>query len=287
MNVKTVAACTVATVVEPAVRPRLDVVAQGRFRTYHAESVLEAVRAVRDRPVQAVFVSPSYVRRDELPRVASLVDNFPGIPTVALVSRHNPRASERLLELGNYGVRRIVDLSERDGWYYLRDLISHPTSPIAGRIFSKVMPAMGEPTQDCRVVFEALVRLAPEVTTVLELTKRFGVAPSTFMSRFFRAGLPSPKRYLAATRIVYAAAVFEVPGLSIADVAYRLQYSSPQSFGRHLRAVLGTTAGEFRIRYSFESSLDEFVRRLIAPFRSILRTFHPLDPGVGCLGQNW
>jgi AraC-like DNA-binding protein len=285
--VKTVAACTVATVVEPAVRPRLDVVAQGRFRTYHAESVVEAVRAVRDRPVQAVFVSPSYVRRDELPRVASLVDNFPGIPTVALVSRHNPRASERLLELGNYGVRRIVDLSERDGWYYLHDLISHSASPIAGQIFSKVIPAMGEPTRDCRVVFEALVRLAPEVTTVLELTKRFGVAPSTFMSRFFRAGLPSPKRYLAAARIVYAAAVFEVPGLSIADVAYRLQYSSPQSFGRHLRAVLGTTAGEFRIRYSFELALDEFVRRLIAPFRSTLRTFHPLDPGVGCLGQNW
>ena len=281
------APCTVATVIEPAVRHRLDVAAQGHFRTYHAESVMEAVRTVRDRPVQAVFVSPSYVRREELPSVASLVDHFPGIPTVALVSLHNPTASERLLELGAHGVRRLVDLSGRDGWHYLRDLLSHPTSPTAGRIFGKLIPAMGEATPACRAVFEALVRLAPEVTTVLQLTGRFGVAPSTFMSRFLRAGLPSPKRYLAATRIVYAAALFEVPGFSIADVAYRLQYSSPQSFGRHLRAVVGTTAGEFRIRYSFEVALDDFVRRLIAPFRSILRTFHPLDPGVGCLGQNW
>ncbi len=283
---RSLAACTVATVIEPSVRARLDVAAQGRFRTYHAESVMEAVRAVRDRPVHAVFLSPSYVRRDELPSVASLVDDFPGIPTVALVSRHGPNASEGLLELGAYGVRRLVDLSARDGWHYLRDLISHPTSPTAARIFSKLVPAMGEPPHDCRAVFEAVVRLAPEVTTVLELTERFGVAPSTFMSRFFRAGLPSPKRYLAATRIVYAAALFEVPGLSIADVAYRLQYSSPQSFGRHLRGVLGTTAGEFRVRYPFNVALEDFVRRLITPFRRALCTFHPLDTGVGCLGQN-
>ncbi len=248
-GMKSSTAWTVATVIEPAVRPRLDAAAQGSFRTYHADSVTDAVRAVRDRPVQAVFVSPSYIRRDELPRVASLVDNFPGVPTVALVSRHNPTSSERLLDLGAYGVRRLVDLSARNGWHYLRDLISHPTSPTAARIFRKLMPAMGHPTRDCRAVFEAIVRLAPEVTKVVELTDRFGVAPSTLMSRFYRAGVPSPKRYLAAARIVYAAALFEVPGLSIADVAYRLQYSSPQSFGRHLRTVLGTTAGEFRIRY--------------------------------------
>ena len=33
----------------------------------------------------------------------------------------------------------------------------------------------------------------------------------------------------------------------MADVAYRLEYSSPQSFGRHLRAMLGVTALEFRL----------------------------------------
>jgi hypothetical protein len=66
-----------------------------------------------------------------------------------------------------------------------------------------------------------------------------------------------------------------------------MQYSSPQSFGRHLRSVMGTTAGEFRSRYPFEVALDDFVRRLIAPFREVFRTFHPLDPGVGYLGQTW
>jgi len=277
----------VATVIEPGIRPRLDAAAQGCFTAYHAETVGEAIRAVRERSIQAVFVSPSCVDAAELPRVASLVDSFPGVPTVALVSRHDPLSSERLLDLGAYGVRRMVDLSERHGWNFLRELVAHPTSPTAARIFRGLNPQLERATQDCRTVFDAIVRMAPVVTSVLALTEHFAVVPSTFMSRFFREGLPSPKRYLVAIRILYSAALFEAPGLSVADVAYRMQYSSPQSFGRHLRSVMGTTAGEFRSRYPFEVALDDFVRRLIAPFREVFRTFHPLDPGVGYLGQTW
>jgi AraC-like DNA-binding protein len=247
--------------------------------------VTDAIRTVRERPVQAVLVSPGCVTVEELPRVASLVDGFPGVPTVALVSGHNSWSSERLLDLGAHGVRRMIDLSKKNGWQYLRELVSHPTSPTAMRILRRLDPALAGATRDCRAVFEAIVRRAPMITTVLLLAEHFGVAPSTFMSRFFRAGVPSPKRYLSAIRILYAAALFEVPGLSVADVAYRLQYSSPQSFGRHLSTVMGTTAGEFRTRFPFETALEDFVRRLIDPYSSTFRTFHPLDPGVGYLGQ--
>ena len=79
------------------------------------------------------------------------------------------------------------------------------------------------------------------------------------MSRFARAGLPSPKNYLAAIRLLHAAFLFETAGLSVADVAYRLEYSSPQSFGRHLRAMLGLTALEFRRRFPFPLALERFV----------------------------
>ncbi len=278
---------SVATVIEPRMRARLDAAAQGSFTAYHAETVSDAIRAVRERPIQAVFVSPSCVEAEELPRVASLVDSFPGVPTVALVSHHDPLSSERLLDLGAFGVRKMVDLSERHGWYFLRELVAHPTSPTAARIFRELNLALERATRDCRAVFDTIVRTAPVVTSVLSLTGHFAVVHSTFTSRFLRAGLPSPKRYLVAVRILYSAALFELPGLSVADVAYRLQYSSPQSFGRHLRSVMGTTAGEFRSRYPFDVALNDFVRRLIAPYRVVFRTFHPLDPGVGYLGQTW
>ena len=69
------------------------------------------------------------------------------------------------------------------------------------------------------------------------------------MSRFSRSGLPSPKSYLAALRLLHASQLFEDAGLSIADVAHRLDYSSPQSFGRHVRSLLGITSSEFRTRF--------------------------------------
>jgi len=278
---------TVATVVEPSVRLRLEAAGQGTFAAIHTDSVGEAIRAVRERPVRAVFVSPSYVGYDDLPRVADLVDGFPGVPTVALLSRCDAESSRKLLDLGAHGVRKLVDLGGRQGWQYLRDLISHPASPTAARIFERVIPALGQPTHDCRAVFEAIVRLAPSHSTANSIADYLQIAPSTFMSRFFRAGLPSPKRYLAGTRLLYAASLLEVPGFSIADVAYRLQYSSPQSFGRHLRALLGITASDFRNRYRFDAALDDFVERLIVPFRSRFSTFHPLDQGVGFPGQTW
>lgn len=277
----------VATVLERVVRARLDAAAQGSFAAYHARDIGEVIRTVRERPVQAVLVSPTCVTADEVPRVGALVDAFPGIPTVVVLSRHDAACSERLLQLGACGVRRMIDLSEPDGWRYLRDLVSQPTSPTAARIFGRLNPALDTATRDCRAVFDAMVRLAPTVTTARELTEYLNVVHSTFATRFWRAGLPSPKRYLAGTRILYVAALFEVPGLSVADVAYRMQYSSPQSFGRHLRNEMGTTAGEFRVRYSFETALSDFIRRLVNPFRSAFRTFHPLDPGVGYLGQTW
>ena len=106
------------------------------------------------------------------------------------------------------------------------------------------------------------------------------------MSRFYRAGLPSPKTYLAGMRLVHAAYLFSNPGLSVSDVAYRLDYSSPQSFGRHLKAMLGVTAGEFRRRFPFEVSLQRYVDLLITPYRETLRAFCPLNAGLWDQGPN-
>lgn len=276
---------TVTTVLEPAMRTRLDAAAQGYFATVHADSLSDAVRTVRERPVHAVLLSPRVVGHDQLSAVGALVTRFPGVPTVAVVAQHDPVSSERLLQLGACGVRRLVDVSARDGWHKLRTLVTQPGGDTAARILGVVVPALGEPSEECRQFFELLVRVAPGVGTVRGLTRALRVRPSTFMSRFFRARLPPPKRYLAAARLLYAAALLEVPGFSVADAAYRLEYSSPQSFGRHVRAVLGATAGEFRRRYPLAVALQEYTSRLIAPYRGTFRGFNPLHHGVSETGH--
>jgi AraC-like DNA-binding protein len=277
----------VATVVEPAERRRLDAAAHGRFATIHAESVADAIRAVRERPVGAVLLSAGYVPRDQVPTVASLVRGFPGVPAVAVVARHDARSSERLLDLGASGVRRVVDLSERDGWRRLRDVVAHPATPLSAAILAAVMPDLDASPFDCRLCFQSLIRLAPEMGTVRAFCRRVGIRPSTLMSRFFRARLPSPKRYLSGIRLIYVAALLEVRGFSVADVAYRMEYSSPQSFGRHLRALTGLTASDYRRRTSFATSIERFRAELIVPYRAVFRDFHPLNhDGVAALGQS-
>lgn len=275
----------VATVIEPDERVRFDAAVGRRCRAIHAASLTEVIRAVRERPVRAVLVSPRCVGREHLPTLATLIHRFPGVPLYAVVARHDAVASERLLELGACGVRAVVDLTGRAGWRRIRDLLAEPLTPPASRILSALVPALGEPTPSCRHFFEVLVRVAPATTTVRRLARRLSVGPSTFMSRFLRAAVPSPKRYLAAVRLVHAAYLLEAPGLSVADVAYRLEYSSPQSFGRHVRAALGMTAAEFRTRCPFAVALHDFLRRLIVPFRPRFRTFHPLDHGVADHGH--
>jgi AraC-like DNA-binding protein len=102
------------------------------------------------------------------------------------------------------------------------------------------------------------------------------VFPSTLMSRFFRAHLPPPKRYLATARLVRAAHLFENQGFSVANIANHLEYSSPQSFGRHVMGMLGLSAMEFRQRYDGAGMLDRFRQDLVVPYASALKRLQPL-----------
>lgn len=277
---------TVCTLLPPAERQRFDAVGDGCFVSVHAESCREVLTAARRRRVDAVVLSVHRCDGEELPVVARLVREFPAIPAVAMLSRHDRHATETLLRLGASGVRAAVDCTEPGGWRRLRDLVGHPASPVAARILQRLIPALGDDVpEDARLFFEAMTRLAPAIRTVRGLARHLRLPASTLMSRFLRAQLPSPKTYLAAMRLIHAAYLFRNPGLSVADVAYRLDFSSPQSFSRHLKAMLGVTAGEYRRRFPFDVALTRYVDLLIAPYRETLRAFRPLYAG-GDQGSN-
>ena len=266
----------VATVVLPAERPRLDAAGHGCFEPVHRESIDDATAAVRRGDASALFLSVHRCAEADVPRVARFVSEFPHIPAIALISRSEPQAARRVLALGASGVRTIVDITAAGGWHQLRDIVREPASPAVAAIMAGIEPDLADVPPDCRVVFELIVRRAPTMTTVLSIARSLRVVPSSFMSRFFRAGLPSPKAYLMHARLVHAAFLFASTGYSIADVAHRLEYSSPQSFGRHLSSLLGLTAGEFRRRMPFPVALARYRQTYLTPYRDRLLTFHPL-----------
>ena len=270
---------TVAAVLTPGERQRVDAAGNGIFAVVHRDSVPDAVRVVRERPVDAVLVSVHRCAPEQIGAVGRLVRDFPGIPTVALVSQHNAGATEMLLRLGVSGVRQVVDVTVPAGWAQLRQVVGQPATRAVARIQGPILEALGEAPPDARLFVEVMVRLAPETPTVRKLSGRLHVRPSTLMSRFSRAGLPSPKNYLAAVRLLHAAHLFEAGGLSVADVSYRLEYSSPQSFGRHLRTMLGITSSEFRQRFPFPLALDRFIALMLMPYRKTWEEFHPLAAG--------
>lgn len=271
---------TVCTVLPREERPRVEAAGDGCFSTLHADTVSDAMAVARRGRVDALVISVHYCRNEALPAVARLVRDFPSIPAVALVSRHDPQAGDTLLQLGAHGVRAAIDCTEPTGWRRLRDLVARPASPVTVRVLDRLIPALRGTTAEARVFFEVLARLAPVLPTVRAVSRHLRHRPSTLMSRFYRAGLPSPKSYLAGMRLVHAAYLLESPGLSVADVAYRLDYSSPQSFGRHLRAMLGMSAGEYRSRFPFTVALARYIDLLITPYREALGSFRPLNAGL-------
>ena len=268
---------TIAAVLGPGERARVEAAVGAGVAFVHQESIPEAIRLVRERPVAAVLLSVARCRDDALPELDRLVQGFPAVPTVAVVA--GPGHSEALLRLGARGIREVVDVSSPEGWRRLRALLDAPGTPAMARLQGPVLAALGEAPPDTRLFFEALIRCAPNHVTVRQVARTLRVPASTLLSRFQRAGLPSPKSYLAAVRLLHAALLLEDEGRSVADVAYRLEYSSPQSFGRHVRAMLGVTATEFRRRLPFPVALDRFLALMIAPYGAAFRTFHPLLSG--------
>jgi AraC-like DNA-binding protein len=269
----------------PAERLRVDAAGEGLYRTIHRETVEDVIRDLKERRVGAVLVSVARCYDSQATsRMAAVVREFPRVPAVALLTQFESESARAVLALGRCGVSQLVDVRQPAGWRDLRvALTADRGDEIRSLALGHLAVDLAGAPEDCWRFFDSLFRSGTGVSTVRMLARQLCVLPSTLMSRFFRAGLPAPKRYLALARLVRAARLFENPGLSIANVANYLDYSSPQSFGRHVRTLMGVTALEFRRRYNGEGLLHYFRDQLVLPHVTILRQFRPLVSQPGWL----
>jgi len=262
----------------PSERVRVDAAGEGLYTALHRDSIDDVIRDVKEQRASAVLVSVTRCGPRDATRVAMLVREFPRVPTVALLTELESNAPASVLTLGRSGVQTLVDVRQPAGWHVLRDVLLADQSRDVSRLaLAQLSTDLAGAHPDCWRFFEVLFGPSNGIGTIRSLSRHLGVIPSTLMSRFFRARLPAPKRYLATARLVRAAQLFENPGLSIANVANRLDYSSPQSFGRHVRGLIQLTAVEFRQRYDGEGMLERFRADLVLPYLTTLRTFTPLS----------
>jgi AraC-like DNA-binding protein len=268
----------VATVLTPAERLRVDAAGEGLYRAIHRDTIEDVIRDLKERRAGAVLVSVAKCGESQATsRLATVVREFPRVPAVALLTQFESESARAVLALGRCGVSQIVDVRQPTGWRELRAaLMADRGDEIRRFALGQLTIDLAGGPEDCWRFFESLFDGGTGISTVRALARQLSVLPSTLMSRFFRAGLPAPKRYLALARLVRAARLFENPGLSIANVANHLDYSSPQSFGRHVRTLMHMTALEFRRRYDGEGMLHYFREQLVLPHLTVLRRFRPL-----------
>lgn len=273
---------SIATVLTPVERVRVDAAGEGSYRALHRDSMQDVIHDLKANRASAVVVSVARCDQQARSYMALMVREFPRVPTVALLTELERTTPQTMLLLGQSGVHQLVDVRDPAGWRELRSLLlSSRGSDIQRQALGQLALDLQGAHRDCVAFFEALFSAPPRVTTVRDLSTHLGVLPSTLMSRFFRAQLPAPKRYLAYARLVRAARLFENAGFSIANVANHLDYSSPQSFGRHVRTLMRMTAQEFRTRYDGEGMLQHFRETLVLPFADRLRHLRPLTTPAG------
>ncbi len=272
----------VSTILTPGERLRVDAAAEGLYSALHRESLEEVLSDLRERKAGAVLISIASYGLQNSARMAAMVREFPRIPAMALLTETQYSTPQHLLALGQLGVRILIDARQPSGWQTLRDILAaEKANDLQRTALGQLSGDLAGAQVDCWRFFELLFSHTPQIRTIRQLSRQMNILPSTLMSRFFRAKLPPPKRYLALARLIRAAKLFENPGLSIATVANYLDYSSPQSFGRHVRTIMRVSPVVFRQSYDGAGMLQYFRSELVSPYVAILREFRPAATAPG------
>lgn len=259
-------------------RPRVDAVSKGLCDALHRDSLDAVLEDVRSHRAHAVVFSVARYGILPTARLATIVREFPQVPAIALLSRDDAVIPQAVMSLGHIGVRTLIDVRSADGWSRLRSvLMSERSGELEREVLAQLAVDLAGVPKDCWRFFQFLFSTAPRILTVRDLASNLRVLPSTLLSRFFRAKLPPPKRYLSLARLIRAARLFENPGFSVAAVANHLEYSSPQSFGRHLRTMMGMSPVTFRHEFDARAMTDYFRERLVTPHLETLRRFRPVE----------
>lgn len=276
----------VSTVLTPHERSRVDAVAQGLCEPLHRESLEEVLTDLRNQRAWMVLISVTRYAGQGYSRMAAVVREFPRVPAIALLTETEASTPYSTLLLGQLGIKKLVDVRTPSGWQTLRSLLAADGAQDLQRsALAQINLDLPGVSPDCWRFFELLFDPSPKIATVRQLARRLDVLPSTLMSRFFRANLPAPKKYLALSRLIRAARLFENPGLSVASVANHLDYSSPQSFGRHVRTMMKMSPVTFRNRFDGQGMVQYFRTQLILPHAATLHIFHPIEAYPGWVGD--
>ncbi len=239
-----------------------------RFVIVHAAAWDSVLTTIRTRPVEIAVVDPLLsgdARSQEIERLRLL---FPSLPLILYTSL-TPQVAAVLLGLGQRGIRHVVFSRFDDHPERLREVIEDEEMHAAShRLLEQIAERLAPLPKELRWVLEEALRTPDEIQTIQQVAARAGVDRGTCARWFARAGLPSPRHFLAAARVLYAHRLLQDPGFTVEDVAERLGYAQVKTLQQHARSYLGLTAGEMRLSLSADEATRHIVQGFLSPSRA-------------------
>jgi AraC-like DNA-binding protein len=237
--------------------------AAARFPLACARTWDDALATIRGRPVELAVVDPLLGGIASATEIERLRRWFPSLPLL-LYTTLSPATAAVLLALGNSGIRDLVLSRYDDHPNRLCELLVHEEARSASRqLLDQVATVLAPLPSELRWVLEEVLRSPAELQTVQQVAARARVDRRTFERWFTRLGLPSPRHFLAAARVLYAHRLLQDPGFTIEDVAQRLGYAQTKTLQLHARAYLGLTAGEMRLTLEPAQALERVAQGFV------------------------
>jgi AraC-like DNA-binding protein len=242
--------------------------AAARFALARAATWGEALAAIRARPVELAVVDPLLGGAASAQEIERLRVLFPSLPLILYTSL-SPETAAVLLTLGRQGIRHVVFARYDDHPGRLREVLGREEGHAASRLFlDQLAGALAPLPRELRWVLEEALQTPDRAQTVGQIAARARVDRRTCERWFTRIGLPSPRHFLAAARVLYAHRLLQDPGFTVEDIAQRLGYAQVKTLQQHARSYLGLTAGEMRLSLSPAEALTRVVERFLAPRRA-------------------
>src|SRR5205809_239447 len=190
--------------------------AAARFAVVHASSWDAVLAAIRSRPVELAVVDPLLTGTASDREIERLRVLFPSLPLILYTSL-TPQTAAVLLALGQRGIRHVVFCRYDDHPVHLRHVLAQEeVRSTSQQLLDQFAWALSPLPSELRWVLEEVLRSPAEVQTVQQVAARARVDRRTFERWFMRVGLPSPRHFLAAARVLYAHRLLQDPGSSSA-----------------------------------------------------------------------
>lgn len=131
-------------------------------------------------------------------------------------------------------------------------------------------------TSPCAEFWHTLNNAQDGLRSAHQLAVLYHVAPSTFQSRFARAGLPSPRALLTNVRLLRVGQLLQ--NHSAEDAARRMGWDAASSMARTLRGQRAISVTQFRVSWSMPGETTWLYRTFVEPYAAAWRAF---DPAAG------